>query len=89
MNDFLKMDIFFVVTTIVVIAIGGLVGYVLWRIARILKHIEHISEQVALEAEAVRGDLAEVRAGIKKGKGKLQSFLELFGKIHRRSSKKE
>ncbi len=89
MNEFLKMDIFFFVTTVVVVALGGLVAYVLWRVSRILKHIEHISQQVALETETIRGDLAEVRAEIKQGKGKLKSLLNFFGIIHKRHAKKD
>ncbi len=89
MDEFLKMDIFFVVTTVVVLALGGLVAYVLWRVSRILKHIEHISEQVALETDNIRGDLAQVRAEIKDGKGKVKSLLKFFGTIGKRSSKKD
>lgn len=89
MNEFLKMDIFFFVTTTVVVALGALIAYVLWRVARVLKHIEHISEQVALETETIRGDLAEVRAEIREGKGKLKSLLNFFGTIRKRHTKKD
>ncbi|MDB5244588.1 MAG: hypothetical protein JWN18_458 [Parcubacteria group bacterium] len=88
MTDFLKMDVFFVVTTIAVVVVAALMSYLLWRVSRILEHIEHISEQVALEADAIRDDLALVRADIRRGKGKLQSFVELFGKIYKRPKKR-
>lgn len=87
MDNFLKMDVFFVVTTVVVLIIGGLVAYICYRVGRILRHIEHVSEQVALEADAIRGDLADLRGDLRKGKSKLQSFLTLFGKVHKRSRK--
>lgn len=88
MTEFLKMDVFFFITSVAVILLALLVAYVLWQVSRILKHIEHISEQVAQEAGTIRGDLAEVRADIKRGKGKLKSLFGFFGKIQKRASKK-
>lgn len=80
MNEFLKMDIFFFVTTVVVIALGILSAYIMWRIGRVLKHIEHISEQAALESDSIRADLAEMRTDIRKGKGRLKSFFSFLKK---------
>ena len=87
MNEFLKMDIFFVVTTIVVILIGALTAYILWRLQRILKNIEHISEQVANESDIIRQDLADLRSNIKSGKGRLRSLFGFLGKFGTRASK--
>ena len=84
MNEFLKMDIFFVVTTIAVIAVTVLGVFVLWKIVRIVKNVEHISEQVSLEADAVRGDLADMRGEVKRGKGRIVSLLGLFKKATKR-----
>jgi len=81
MNEFLKMDIFFFVTTVVVILLGVLSAYILWRIGRVLKHIEHISEQVALESDSIRGDLAELRKDVREGKGRVKSFFKFFKKL--------
>lgn len=89
MNEFLKMDIFFFITSVVVVMLAFFAAVVLWRVARVLKHIEHISEQVALESDSIRGDLAEVRADIRSGKGKLKSLFGFFGKTSKRASKRE
>jgi hypothetical protein len=78
MNDFLKMDIFFFVTTVVVIIGGVLSAYILWRIGRVLKNLEHISEQAALESDMIRADLAEFRSDVKRGRGKVRSFLQFL-----------
>ena len=80
MNDFLKMDIFFFVTTVVVLVLGVVSAYVLWRLGRVMKHIEHISEQAALESDSIRADLAEMRSDIRKGKGRLKSFFSFLKK---------
>lgn len=87
MNDFLKMDIFFFVTTVAVVPFAILGAIVLWRVSRVLKNIEHISEQVALESDNIRFDLAEVRGDIRRGKGKLKSLFSLFSKTAKRASK--
>jgi membrane protein implicated in regulation of membrane protease activity len=93
MNDFLKMDIFFVVTTVVAVVFGVLGATLLWRLERILKNVEHISEQVAMGSDALRQDLIELRNDIKYGEGRLKSlfsFLNVFSekKSSKKSSKK-
>lgn len=91
MDEFLKMDIFFFVATVAVVAVAFFIAFVLWRFERILRNIEHISEQIALESDVVRQDLAELRSDIKRGKGRLKSlfsFLEKFTKKTPRTVKK-
>lgn len=87
MNDFLKMDIFFITTTLAVVIGTCIAAFVLWRVSRILKNIEHISEQVALESDNIRLDLAEVRTDIRRGKGRLKSLFGFFSKTAKRASK--
>ncbi|MFA6408149.1 MAG: hypothetical protein WCW36_01560 [Candidatus Paceibacterota bacterium] len=87
MSEFLKMDIFFFVTTIVVVLLAILGAVVLWRLARILKNIDHISEQASLESDEVRRDLASVRSDIRRGKGLLKSVLGFFNKAKKRATK--
>jgi len=88
MNEFIKMDIFFFVATLAVVLLSGCTVFVLWRIARILRHIENISEQVSLESDSIRNDLAEIRADIQRGKGRLKSLIDFFNTRIKRSSKK-
>ncbi|MFA5942159.1 MAG: hypothetical protein WC798_00590 [Candidatus Paceibacterota bacterium] len=88
MDEFLKMDIFFFVTTVAVVTLAFFFAYVLWRLGRVLKHIEHISEQAALESDSIRQDLAGVRRDIQKGKGRLESLFDFFTKSSRRSARK-
>ncbi|MFA6278921.1 MAG: hypothetical protein WCS97_02515 [Candidatus Paceibacterota bacterium] len=88
MNEFLKMDIFFFVTTVVVVVLGAVSAYAIWRVGRVLKHIEHISEQAALESDTIRQDLAGIRSDIRQGKGRLKSLFSFFTKNSRRASKK-
>lgn len=81
------MDIFFFITTLAVALLALLGAFVLWRFSRVLKNVEHISEQVALETDNIRLDLAEVRGDIRRGKGRLKSLFSFFNKTAKRASK--
>lgn len=82
MDAFLKMDVFFVVTTAVVIVIGVLIALILLRVWRVMGHIERISEQADEEAVLIRADLQEMRGSIKRGMrwGAVALFLRRLGK---------
>ncbi|MFA6414969.1 MAG: hypothetical protein WCV89_03240 [Candidatus Paceibacterota bacterium] len=88
MNEFLKMDIFFFVATLATVLLALFGAIALWWLARVLKNIEHISEQVSLESDEVRADLAEVRSDIRRGKGRLRSIFGFFDKTKKRASKR-
>ena len=88
MDEFLKMDIFFFVTTVAVIVLAFFTAFVLWRLERVLRNIEHISGQVALESDSVRKDLAEMRDEVRRGKSRLKSLFGFLGKFSKRTTKK-
>ncbi len=88
MDEFLKMDIFFVVTTVAVIVLSFFTVFVLWRLERILRNIEHISGQVTLESDSVRKDIAGMRDEIRRGRGRLKSLFGFLGKFAKRTAKK-
>jgi hypothetical protein len=77
MNSFLEMDIFFFITTIVVVAIGVLFVVILVRIWRILGHVEEISKDVSAESALMRDDIADLRASIR-AQGLKVSYLKTF-----------
>ncbi len=85
MEAFLKMDIFFFVTTLAVVVLAVLASITMVRLNRILKNVEHISEQVAAESDAVRLDLAEMRGDIRRGKGKIKSLLGFIDRTAKRA----
>lgn len=87
MNEFLKMDIFFIITTIAVVMLVILGVVVFLKVSRILGHIEHVSEQVSLESDSIRNDLVEVRRDIREGKGRLKSLFNFFGKVVKKAVK--
>lgn len=84
MNEFLKMDVFFFITSVATILLTLFGTFVLWRFSRVLKNIEHISEQIALESDTIRADLAGVRADFFRGKRRLRSLVGFFTKTTKR-----
>lgn len=66
MSDFVKMDVFFVVTTIAVIVVACMLGIALYYMIRILRNVDHVSQIVSDEGDLVRGDIAEMRSAIKR-----------------------
>ncbi len=78
MNDFLKMDIFFIVTTVVVVMLGIVVTLILFRVWRILGHVEDISREFSEESALLRNDVAEMRARIKNEGFKFAHIMSLF-----------
>ncbi len=65
--SFFKMDIFFIVTTFVVLLIGLFLSVLLYYAVRILRSIEKVVSSVKTEAEEVVKDFREVRKDIKAG----------------------
>ena len=61
MSNFLKMDIFFVVATLAIVVLGVMLGIVLVRALRILKNVEHISENISEESDTIRKDFERLR----------------------------
>ncbi len=88
MNDFLKMDIFFVVTTFVV-SFCGILGIVaLYFVIRILNNIKKLSEIAIEEANEIRDDIAGVRSKIKEEGIRIKTILEFFSNMLVRTPKR-
>lgn len=79
MDDFLKMDIFFFVTSVAIIAISILLGLVLIRLLRILKRVDEVSEMVQEEAQEIRADIQEMRASVKAETFRIGQLLSTLG----------
>lgn len=90
MDEFLKMDIFFVVTTIAVVVMTVLGTLVLIRVLRILKNVEDISLMVEEEGQKFREDIARVRSSVREEGLRAKHLFDLlsFGGKKRRRPKK-
>lgn len=84
MNEFLKMDVFFVVATIGFVILAVLLCIALVYVIRLLRTLDEIAHTVEDEALALREDLDEARASIKRGGSSLLSLLGFAGKTKKR-----
>ena len=75
MEEVLKMDIFFVITSVVVIVLGVFVAVILYRVIRILNNVEKISKEVADGAALLKGDFNRLRG---KARKLLQKLFMMF-----------
>ncbi len=78
------MDIFFVVATIGLVVLTILVGIAIFYVIRLLRTLDSIAHTVEDEAEALKGDLDEARATIKRGGSSLLSLLGFADKTKKR-----
>ncbi len=89
MNEFLKMDIFFVITSIAVVLLSCGTGFILWKIWRILGHIERVAELIKEGTENVSHDIDTIRESISEERIWLVAtaarfFKHVFGKSPRK-----
>lgn len=83
MDEFVKMDIFFFIASIEIVILGALLGFVLWKLLRILRHVEHIAEVAGREADNLREDASYIR-------GRLLGVLDsIFSFMPRRRERRE
>jgi precorrin isomerase len=79
MDPFLKMDVFFAVTTLAVVIVSALACLALLRLLSILKKVDELSSRAQEEGERILADIGEVRAGVRREALKAGQVLGLLG----------
>jgi type II secretory pathway pseudopilin PulG len=91
MDTLIHADIFFFVTTIVVVIVGIAFTVALIYLAKVLSDIKEITKQVKEEAMLVREDIQGLRSDVKREGFRVERFLmfikNLFKKTNTRSKK--
>ncbi|HUC01744.1 MAG TPA: hypothetical protein VMA75_02465 [Candidatus Paceibacterota bacterium] len=92
MDTLIHADIFFFVTTIVVVIVGIALTIALIYLAKVLSDIKDITRQVKEETVLFRNDIKDLRGDIKKEGFRMERFMifikNLFKKTSARSKKK-
>ncbi len=88
MDPFLQMHIFFLVTTIVVVALGVLGCIALIALILLFRTLDRIATNVHEETEEIRADLNDMRKKAKREGLRLGHLLTFFGKTAKRTKKK-
>ena len=81
MNDFLKQDIFFFVTTIAVVVLAILLAILIIYIIKISKDVKYISNKAKTETDLISNDLSELRQNVKDKGAKLKYFISFFNNL--------
>ncbi|MBY0110557.1 hypothetical protein K2Y00_00920 [Patescibacteria group bacterium] len=79
MDDFLKMDVFFIVTTLAVVLVTGLIAYAVYRFIKVLEVLERIAQSAEVEAHKLQEDLEHFRTKIRKKGITLRSVVKFLG----------
>jgi sensor domain CHASE-containing protein len=84
MNEFLKMDIFFVIATIGFVVMALLLVVVMVYTIQLLRTLNRVADTVEEEAHALKGDLDDARKSIRRGGVGLLSLFGFAGKTRKR-----
>lgn len=87
MDSLYKADIFFLVTTAVVILVGLLIALVLIYLLRILSDVKKLSQKVRKEGESIVEDIEDLRENLKRNTIKLSDILS-FGFLKKKDVRK-
>lgn len=85
MDDFFKMDVFFIVTTAVVFIAGIILMVALYYLVRVLRSADRLMRNVAEESDNIREDISLLRAKIRDEGMKWKHFVDFFFGIASRS----
>ena len=78
MSEFLKMDIFFAVTTMVVFFVGVMGMVALFYMIKILRNINHIAQNVSEESDHIRKDVEILRDKIRSEGMRITHLMDFF-----------
>jgi hypothetical protein len=86
MATLVHADIFFFVTTIVVVVVGIALTVALIYLAKVLSDIKEVTQQVKEEAILFREDIKELRGDVKKEGFRLERLMMFFRTLFKKSS---
>lgn len=78
MDPFFKMDVFFVISSVMTLIVGGLFAIVLWKLLALLKTLQELADKAEKETAALTSDIAEVRGAFKREGLRLAALFELL-----------
>ena len=87
MEDFLKMDVFFVATTAVVVILGVLSIVALFYLIKIFHNIDRVMKNVGDESDEIRTDLKILREKVRDEGMRVKHILDFVRGITARKTK--
>lgn len=87
MNEFLKMDIFFAISSVVAIILAVLIVILLVYAIKFVKNIKYISDKARTETDNLGQDIQTLRENIRSEGLKVKHVLSFFGSIIKKRKK--
>jgi len=87
MNEFLKMDIFFVIASLVTMILAVLIIILLVYLIMFVKNLKYISDKARTETDNLSQDIQTLRENIHSGGFKVKHALNFFWSIINRKKK--
>jgi uncharacterized protein YoxC len=87
MNEFLKMDIFFIITSIAAVILAILIIILLIYLIKFVKNLKYISDKARVETDNLSLDIRTLRENIHREGFKLKHALNFFSSIIKRRKK--
>ena len=88
MRSFIHADIFFFITTIVVILVGIFLVAVLIYIIRILRDVKKVSKTVKEGTEAIAGDIKDFQSTLREEGGQMRGLFKFLTGFFKKSIRK-
>ena len=86
MNEFVKMDVFFIIASTAAILLTVLLVILLIYLIRLIRDAKFIVNKAKVEAELLSEDIRDLRQNVKNG-FKIKHLLSFFGSIAKRNKK--
>ena len=84
-TDFLKLDIFFFVTTVAVLFLTLLIGVLLFYVIRIARNVDRIMDKVREETDIITDEIGELRHNIRKEGVKLKHITKFVSNLKKKT----
>ena len=78
MDSVAHSDIFFFITSVVVVVIGAVFAVALIYVVRILKDMKQISGEVRTQSGQIAEDITRVRTKVKESSARIKSIIDFF-----------
>ncbi len=85
MNEFIKSDVFFFITSIAVVVLTAILLIALYYIIKILKNVRYISDKAKVETDHLAEDVKELRENVRKEGAKVKHFAGFINKVYKRN----
>jgi uncharacterized membrane protein YqiK len=81
MDDFLKMDVFFVVATLALVVVSVMIAVFLFYAIRVVRTADRLGTLVEKEFALIKGDIDDARLAAKREAGQLLALISTVRKI--------